>query len=232
MTETKETTPLLSSMDEPFDKEEFSKYPFDLQVSLFEKELKTSKINPLLYDMADIVLLDSKKHQTYIYSFEEIRRFDYLRYMRYMCHPKFFFDKENFKYLNIYRLQYLYDRYIQYDKYIQQMKTYMNENKFSIMPSTIYMDKESAIEIFDTHMNLYKKLELLSDEDIKNRILIFNKLVAYIDKNLRKHYVKNNKIDYNCYYDDNYTKINLIINNLLCAKPIDEKYLRMKYTVI
>jgi hypothetical protein len=216
--------------DKSFNKEEYSKYPYEKQFELFEKALKMPYIRGYMYDMGDIILFDKERHETYIRSFDEFHRIDYLRYLKYKCHPKYF-NKENLKYLTIDSLELLYDRYNK-EKFQKDIKDYIKHTSFSIMPSMIYLNPDKARKIFKKHLDVFRKLDLTTDEDVEVKMTIFNNLLKFINKNLKDNYIKNGKIDYNNYYDNYYTKINLIIGNLLSVKPIDNKYLSLKYQIV
>lgn len=216
--------------DEAFNKEVFEKYPYEKQFELFEKSLSIPYIRRYMYDMGDIILSDKERHETYIRSFDENYRIHYLRYLKYKCHPKYF-NKENLKYLTIDSLELLYDHYNK-ENLRKDIKDYIKHTSFSIMPSLIYLNPDKARTIFKKHIDVFRKLDLTTDEDVEVKMTIFNNLLKYINKNLKDNYIKNGKIDYNNYYDDYYTKINLIVNNLLSVKPIDNKYLSVKYQIV
>jgi hypothetical protein len=100
------------------------------------------------------------------------------------------------------------------------------------MPSMLYLEPNKSYDIFREHIDFYVELNIFDEIEKKTRITIFNNLLNYINKNLKNNYVINNKVNYYNYYDDNYTKINFIINNLLSSKKIDNKYLPLKYQII
>lgn len=200
-------------------------------MDILENEIKNPILRDDIYDLLD-KYINTEEYNNYLNLKTENERDNFNRNLKYLCHPRYF-ERYNLRYCEIERIKYLYDRY---EELRNEIKEYCKNNSFSITPSLLYLDSNKAYKFYTEFLDFYLRLDIFDKCEHTNRLSIFNNLIKYIESNLKKDYVIDNKINYEKYYDNNYFKINFIMNNLLSplqrSNCLDKKLHGMKYQII
>jgi hypothetical protein len=162
-----------------------------------------------------------------------MKRISYRNSLKCFCHPKYY-NYENFKYLSTLLMIFVWNRY---PRLRDDMKKWVIQYGLNnCRPSDYYLKMEWPRRCVQLTLQFKKEMGLLTDEQIDLRTCIHDNLIRYIDKNLASKYthVKDGqvKINYNEYYDDNYTKINLILRELINAEDLSGRILSLKYQIV